>query len=62
MVHARKLEDVFCSEGYKVDYSGVVYNDFVILGPKNNHAGIKDIILYNNIIKKHGFFPCFLFN
>lgn len=59
MVHARKLEDVFCSEGYKVDYSGVVYNDFVILGPKNNHAGIKGIILYNNIIKKTRIFSVF---
>ncbi len=41
MVHARKLEDAFCAAGFGVDRRDVMYNDFVILGPKNDPAGIK---------------------
>ncbi|MDR1855977.1 MAG: substrate-binding domain-containing protein [Desulfovibrio sp.] len=41
MVHARKLEDKFIEEGYGVDRRDVMYNDFVILGPKEDPAHIK---------------------
>lgn len=41
IVHARKLEDKFVAEGYGVDRRDVMYNDFVILGPKEDPAGIK---------------------
>ena len=41
VVHARKLEDAFCAEGFGTDRRDVMYNDFVILGPKNDPAKIR---------------------
>ncbi len=41
MVHARKLEDAFCAAGFGTDRRDVMYNDFVLLGPKSDPAGIK---------------------
>ena len=40
MVHAPGLEREFVSEGYGVERVGFMYNDFVILGPENDPAGI----------------------
>jgi len=40
LVHARSKEDKFVAEGYGVDRRDVMYNDFVILGPTNDPAGI----------------------
>jgi tungstate transport system substrate-binding protein len=39
-VHARKLEDKFMADGFGVNRRDVMYNDFVIIGPKNDPAGI----------------------
>jgi tungstate transport system substrate-binding protein len=41
MVHARALEDKFVADGFGVDRRDVMYNDFVILGPVADPAGIK---------------------
>ncbi|MDO9529612.1 MAG: substrate-binding domain-containing protein [Syntrophales bacterium] len=41
MVHARSLEDKFVVEGYGVNRRDVMYNDFVIIGPGSDPAGIK---------------------
>ena len=41
LVHARKAEDKFVAEGYGVNRRDVMYNDFVVLGPENDPAGIK---------------------
>ena len=41
LVHARNREDKFVEQGYGVDRRDVMYNDFVILGPDNDPAGIK---------------------
>ncbi len=40
-VHARSLEEKFVSEGNGVKRNPVMYNDFVIVGPNNDPAGIK---------------------
>jgi tungstate transport system substrate-binding protein len=40
-VHARKLEDKFVADGFGVNRRDVMYNDFVILGPANDPAGVK---------------------
>jgi tungstate transport system substrate-binding protein len=40
-VHARTLEDKFVADGYGVNRRDVMYNDFVIIGPANDPAGIK---------------------
>lgn len=41
MVHARKLEDKFIADGFGLTRLDVMYNDFVILGPQSDPAGIK---------------------
>lgn len=41
VVHAKKLEDAFIKDGYGVDRRDIMYNDFVILGPAADPAGIQ---------------------
>ena len=41
VVHARALEDQFIKDGYGQNRKDFMYNDFVILGPQNDPAGIK---------------------
>lgn len=41
LVHARKLEDQFIAEGYGFDRRELMYNDYVILGPKDDPAKIR---------------------
>jgi tungstate transport system substrate-binding protein len=40
LVHARDAEDEFIAEGYGTQRYDVMYNDFVIIGPKDDPAGI----------------------
>ncbi len=40
LVHARAKEDAFIQAGYGVNRQDVMYNDFVIVGPLNDPAGI----------------------
>ncbi len=40
MVHARSKEDAFVAAGFGVDRRDVMYNDFVLLGPSGDPAGI----------------------
>ncbi|MDO5530340.1 MAG: substrate-binding domain-containing protein [Paracoccus sp. (in: a-proteobacteria)] len=42
LVHARSLEEEFVAEGYGVERFDVMYNDFVIVGPDSDPAGIAD--------------------
>jgi tungstate transport system substrate-binding protein len=39
-VHARSLEDKFVANGFGVNRRDVMYNDFVLLGPPDDPAGI----------------------
>jgi len=41
LVHARAAEDKFVAAGYGVNRRGVMFNDFVIVGPHADPAGIK---------------------
>ena len=41
LVHARPAEDIFVAEGHGVDRRDVMYNDFIIVGPTNDPAGLK---------------------
>jgi len=46
-VHARELEEKFVAEGHGVQRFEVMYNDFVLVGPKSDPAkvgGTKDIV------------------
>ncbi len=40
LVHAPAAEEKFVADGYGVNRRSVMYNDFVIVGPKNDPAGI----------------------
>ncbi|MEW6550069.1 MAG: substrate-binding domain-containing protein, partial [Spirochaetota bacterium] len=40
LVHARALEDAFMAAGWGSERRDVMYNDFIVLGPKGDPAGI----------------------
>lgn len=42
-VHAREAEDAFVASGFGVNRRDVMYNDFVIVGPKADPAGVKGL-------------------
>ena len=56
-VHAKPAEEKFLSEGFGVKRYPVMYNDFVLIGPKGDPAGIKgskDIVAALGAIKARG--------
>jgi tungstate transport system substrate-binding protein len=56
-VHAKAQEDKFVADGFGVKRFPVMYNDFVLIGPKNDPAGInetKDIAAAFTKIKDKG--------
>jgi tungstate transport system substrate-binding protein len=40
MVHNEKLEDAFVADGYGLERYQVMYNDFIIVGPEDDPAGV----------------------
>ena len=53
-VHAKAAEEKFLAEGFGVKRYPVMYNDFVLVGPRNDPAGIKgshDIVAALNALK-----------
>ncbi len=40
LVHAKSAEEAFVAEGYGVERFDVMYNDFIIVGPPSDPAGI----------------------
>src|ERR1700709_1682949 len=56
-VHAKSAEEKFLSEGFGVKRFPVMYNDFVLIGPKSDPAGIKgskDIVASLKALKDKG--------
>ena len=56
-VHAKAQEEKFVAEGHGVKRFEVMYNDFVLIGPKSDPAGIKgskDVVAALNKIKEKG--------
>ena len=43
LVHLRKAEDEFVSQGYGIRRKDVMHNDFLIVGPKDDPAGISGL-------------------
>lgn len=43
MVHAKSLEEKFVQEGYGTERIPLMYNDYVIVGPAGDPAGIKGL-------------------
>lgn len=52
MVHAKSLEEKFVADGYGTERIPVMYNDFVIVGPASDPAGIKDMTSAADALKK----------
>jgi tungstate transport system substrate-binding protein len=52
LVHAREAEDKFVAEGYGINRRDVMYNDFVIVGPQEDPAGIKGTKEAGEALKK----------
>jgi tungstate transport system substrate-binding protein len=56
-VHAKPQEQKFVADGFGVRRYPVMYNDFILIGPKSNTAGIngtKDIVAALKTIKAKG--------
>jgi tungstate transport system substrate-binding protein len=54
-VHARPLEEKFLAEGHGVKRYDVMYNDFVLIGPKSDPAGVAGgnvVKAFRQILKK----------
>ena len=43
MVHARSLEDDFIRDGYGVNRRDLMFNDFIVVGPEDDPAGIDGV-------------------
>jgi len=52
MVHAKALEEKFIAEGYGTERIPLMYNDFVIVGPASDPAGIKGMKTAREALKK----------
>jgi len=56
-VHARPQEEAFVAEGFGLERKPVMYNDFVLIGPKSDPAGVagtKDIAAALKAIQAKG--------
>lgn len=52
LVHARSKEDAFVESGYGINRRDVMYNDFVLLGPPKDPAGVKTVKTVAEAMKK----------
>lgn len=52
MVHAKTLEEKFVAEGFGTERIDLMYNDFVIMGPADDPAGIKGEKQATDALKK----------
>jgi tungstate transport system substrate-binding protein len=52
LVHAKSLEEKFVNEGFGTERIDLMYNDFVIVGPSSDPAGIKGMKQAVEALKK----------
>jgi tungstate transport system substrate-binding protein len=52
LVHAKSLEEKFVQEGFGTERVDLMYNDFVIVGPSNDPAGIKGMKQATEALKR----------
>jgi tungstate transport system substrate-binding protein len=52
MAHAKSLEEKFIEEGFGTERIPLMYNDFVIVGPSGDPAGIKGLKTATESLKK----------
>ncbi len=51
MAHAKALEEKFVTEGYGTERIDLMYNDFVIMGPATDPAGIRGMVSATEALK-----------
>ena len=51
LVHHRPSEDAFVAEGYGIERRDVMYNDFVIIGPRADPAGVSGQLIASDGLK-----------
>jgi tungstate transport system substrate-binding protein len=52
LVHAKSLEEKFIRDGFGTERIPLMYNDFVIVGPENDPAGIKGLKAATEALRK----------
>jgi tungstate transport system substrate-binding protein len=52
LVHAKAKEETFVADGYGTERKDVMYNDFIIVGPAADPAGIKGVATAAEALKK----------
>lgn len=52
MVHAKALEEKFVADGFGTERIDLMYNDFVIVGPTDDPAGIKGLTSVTDALEK----------
>ena len=52
LVHAKSLEEKFIRDGFGTERIPLMYNDFVIVGPANDPAGIKGLKAATEALRK----------
>jgi len=52
MVHAKSLEEKFIKDGFGTERIPLMYNDFVIVGPEDDPAGIKGLKTATEALRK----------
>ena len=52
LVHAKSLEEKFVNKGFGTERIDLMYNDFVIVGPPSDPAGVKGMKLAIEALKK----------
>ena len=52
LAHAKSLEEKFVADGFGTERIALMYNDFVIMGPKNDPAGIRGMTNAPEALKK----------
>jgi tungstate transport system substrate-binding protein len=52
LVHAKSLEERFVSEGFGTERIDLMYNDFVIVGPPDDPAGVRGMKLATEALKR----------
>ncbi|NLW69728.1 MAG: solute-binding protein [Eubacteriaceae bacterium] len=52
IVHAKSLEEKFVAEGYGTERKDFMYNDYVLVGPSDDPAGVKNSASVSEALKK----------
>lgn len=52
LVHSRPAEDAFVAEGFATHRTEIMYNDFVVVGPQSDPAGIEEAVSAKDALER----------